>query len=419
MTMVPVDFQKFVRPGDTVLWGQGSGEPRTLTEALVEQRARLRQVRVFLGAAFSDTLKPEHADHLRFFGIGGIGRNAELARAGVLDVLPCHISSVPALIEERRLPVDVVLVQVSPPGPDGRHSLGLVADYLPAAMTRARTVIAEVNDEVPYTLGDTLVEPTWQYAVRTSRPPVFVPPRQLNAVEIQIGELVAGVIPDGGVIQLGVGGVPNAIAHALHDKCDLGIHAGSLGDWAVDLMTSGVVTNARKPIDRGVTIAGALYGTRRLYDFVHNNPAVQLRPISYTHSATVLAQLKNLVAVNSAVQVDLTGQVNAETVGGSHIGTVGGQVDFVRAALASPGGRSVIALPSTAMRGTVSRLVPRLSDGITTTARSDADLVVTEHGIADLRGATLRERAERLIEIASPGFREKLRSWVDSTPRLC
>lgn len=177
-------------------------------------------------------------------------------------------------------------------------------------------------------------------------------------------------------------------------------------------METGAVTNATKPIDTGVSVTGALFGTRRLYDFAHNNPGVELRPISYTHDPAVLGRLDRLFAINSAVEVDLTGQVNAETVGGTHIGAVGGQVDFVRAAMASKGGRSIIALPSTAKHGTISRIVARLADGVTTTARSDADLIVTENGVADLRGATLSQRIERLIAIADPGFHKMLEEQV-------
>lgn len=415
-----LDLRDFVRPGDTVLWGQGSGEPRTLTEALVEQRAQLGGLNVFLGATYSETLKPEHADHLQFFGIGGIGNNAALARAGVLDVLPCHISSMPALIESGRLPVDVVFVQLSPAGPDGRHSLGLVGDYVRPAMARARTVIAEVNDHVPHMLGEGSVHPgELAHVLHTSRPPVFVPSPPPGPAEERIGSLVGALIPDGAVLQLGIGSVPHAIASSLTGKQDLSVHCGVVGDWIVDLMEAGAVTNARKPIDTGVTVTGAVFGTRRLYDFVHQNDAIQLRPISYTHDMAVLRRLDQLIAINSAVEVDVTGQVNAETLEGRHIGAVGGQVDFVRAAMASRGGRSIIALPSTARRGTVSRIVTKLSDAVVTTPRSDADLFVTEHGVAELRGVPLHERARRLIEIADPRFRAELESRVRSWPRMC
>src|SRR5205807_4938927 len=201
------------------------------------------------------------------------------------------------------------------------------------------------------------------HVVHSSRPPVCVPGHPPTPAEEQIAEFVATLVPDGSVIQLGIGKVPHAIAISLKGKQDLGVHSGVVGDWVVDLMESGVVTNAMKPIDAGITVTGALFGTRCLYDFVHENPAIQLRPVSYTHDPAVLRHL-GLVAINSAVEVDVTGQVNAETVDGRHIGSVGGQVDFVRAALASAGGRSIIALPSSARGGEVSRIVPKVSDGV-------------------------------------------------------
>jgi acetyl-CoA hydrolase len=412
-----VDLREFVRPGDTILWGQGTGEPLTLTEALVEQRASLGGATVFLGSAFSTTLEPAHADHLRLVGIGGIGTNAPLFRAGALDILPCHISSVPRLIENGDLRVDVVFVQVSPADADGRFSLGLVADYMGAAIARARTVVAEVNDQIPRTYGDTLVGPDQiHHVVETSRPPLSLPPQPPKAVERAIAEHVAALVPDGGVLQLGLGSVSDAIAAALAVKRDLGVHSGMVGDWLVDLIEAGAVTNARKSLDRGVTITGALFGTRRLYDFAHENPELMLRPISYTHDVETLGRIERLVAINSAVEVDLTGQVNAETVAGRHVGAVGGQVDFMRGAMRAPEGRSVIALPATAKRGEISRIVGRLADAITTTPRSDVDFVVTEHGAANLRGAPLPERARRLAAIAGPAFRERL---ADQARTLC
>jgi acyl-CoA hydrolase len=414
------DLRAFVRSGDTVLWGQGAGEPRTLTEALVDQRGRLGQVNVFLGATYSETFRVEHADHLRFSAIGGIGANAALARAGVLDVLPCHLSALPELITSGRLPVDVVFLQLSPAGPGGCHSFGLAADYLRPAMQRARAVIAEVNDQVPYTLGDSLVgAEELDHVVYTSRPPVFVPSRPASAATQRIGALCADRVPDGSVVQLGVGSLASSVAAALHDKRDLGVHCGVIGDWLVDLYRSGAVTNARKPVDRGVSVTASIGGTRRLYDFVDDNPAIELRPVSYTHAQAVLAHLDNLVAINSAVEVDLTGQVNAETIGGHHIGAVGGQVDFVRAASSSPSGRSMIALTSTAKRGEISRIVPRLADGVVTTPRSDADRVVTEYGVAELRGVPIGERARRLIAIADPRFREGLTEQLRRSNGLC
>ena len=411
------DLRGLVRPGDCVVWGQGPGEPRTLTEAVVAQRTVLGPLRVFLGASYSGTLDPSHADHLRFVGIGGIGSNRSLARAGVLEVLPCHVSAIPGLLAEGTLPVDVVLVQLSPAGPDGRHSLGLACDWMAAAIAAARTVVAEVNDRVPRTRGDTLVAADrLDHVVFSSRPPVTVDPPPPSPTSARIGALVAGLVPDGATVQLGVGGVAPAVAAALGRHQDLGLHCGVLGDWYVELSRSGALTNAAKAVDRGVSVTASLAGTSRLYDHVARDERLELHPVSHTHDRAVLARLGSLVAVNSAIEVDLTGQVNAETVGGVHVGAVGGQVDFVRAAMASTGGRSIIALPSTAARGTRSRIVARLADAVVTTPRSDADVVVTEHGIADLRGASLPERAQRLIAVADPAARLQLSA---EAARLC
>jgi acetyl-CoA hydrolase len=404
-----MDLTSFIRPGDTVLWGQGTGEPQTLTESLVRRRSALPGTTIFLGSSFSGTLRPEHADCLRFLAIGGVGRNVELSRAGCLEVIPCHISALPGLIKSGRLKVDVVLVQLSSPGPDGRHSLGLIGDYLPTAIEHARVVVGEINDQVPYTHGDGHVDPARLHAaLYTSRSPVTLAQPTTGDLEDRIGSHVADLVPDGAVVELGIGSVMQAIATRLAGKRDLGVHTGAVGDWIVDLTESGAVTNATKPIDRGVSVTGAVFGTTRLYEFVHDNPSIELRRIEHTHDPTVLRRLDPFYAINSAIEIDLSGQVNAETLGGIHVGAVGGQVDFVRGAMACPGGRSIIALPSTARHGSASRIVARLPDGVTTTPRSDADLVVTEHGVADLRGASLPQRARRLIAIAGDAFRDEL-----------
>lgn len=404
-----VDLTSVVKPGDTVVWGQGCGEPRTLTEALIAQRHALRGISVFLGATFSETLRPEHADCIRFIGIGGIGRNSELTRTGSLDVLPCHVSDLPEFFASGSLPVDVAMVQVSPGGTDGTHSLGLVGDYLEAAMASARVVIAEINQQVPFVSGPQRVSSDrFDFVVHSDRAPVELVGREPSAEEVRLGEFVAGVIPDGAVIQLGVGSAPAAVALALRGHRDLSLHSGVVGDWLVDLVESGAINNTSKPLDRGVSVTGGLFGTRRLFHFADHNPELELHPLTYTHSRRVLDRLENLYTVNSAVEVDLTGQVNSETVKGVHIGTVGGQVDFVRAGNSSPGGRSIIALLSTSLGGRRSRIVPEVMGPVVTTCRSDVDLVVTEFGVAELRGASLSQRAERLIAVAHPDHHESL-----------
>jgi acetyl-CoA hydrolase len=411
-----IDLRSYIRPGDTVLIGEATAEPRSLVERLIEQRHQLAPLRVFVGVSFTGLLKPEHADAFEYLSFGGVGRTADLARAAVLSIMPIHIGTVPQLIASGRLRIDVVLAQVAPANAEGDHSLGLVADYLQAAIAAARVTLAEVNPRVPFTLGDTLV-PSNRIAatVRDDRPLVAVERRPPLPEDEAIGRLVAGLIPDGATLQFGVGGTPDAVLAHLRGKRELGIHSGLVSDAVVELVESGVVTNARKEIDAGVTVAGALFGTERLYRWADRNPRLALRALSYTHEARVLSAFGSFFALNSAIEVDLTGQINAELAGSEHIGTVGGQGAFARAALTSAAGRSIVALPATARGGTVSRIVPWLTVGITTTPRADADLVVTEHGIADLRGATLTERAQRLITVADPRYRDGLLRFVASS----
>ena len=274
-------------------------------------------------------------------------------------------------------------------------------------MDKARVVIAEVNEAVPYTCGETILGSAITVKVPVSRAPVEVAGGKVTATDEAIARACAAFIGDGSVIQTGVGAVPDAILRLLSDRKDLGVHSGMLGDGLVDLVEAGVVTNARKEIDAGVSINGALIGTKRLYDWAHRNAAIRMTPTSYTHDAAVLGRLSRLVTINSALEVDLTGQVNAEQSGSAYMGGTGGQVDFVRAGARSPGGHSIIALSATAKGGTLSKIVPALS-GPVTTARSEVDVIVTEHGAAELKGQTLAERTRRLIAVAHPDFREEL-----------
>jgi acetyl-CoA hydrolase len=404
-----IDLTAHIEPGDTVLIAQGTAEPRSLVQALVEQAEGLQGVRLFIGASFTGLLRPEHARNFRLCSFGGIARTSALTREGVVDVLPIHLGTLPHLITSGRLPVDVVLAQVSEPDERGGCSLGLVADYLPAAISVARTVIVEVNPNVPFTHGDTTVSvDRFAATVRDDRPLIEVAPRVPSAEEDMIGRLVAEQIPDGATLQLGVGGAPDVALRHLSGRRDLGIHSGLIGDAVMALIEDGTVTNARKPIDRGLTVTGALFGTGALYRWADHNRRLRVRSLAHTHDPAVLAEFHDLHAVNSALEVDLTGQINAEVAGGRYVGAIGGQGAFARAAAISPGGRSIIALPSTARGGATSRIVARLPDSVVTTPRSDADLIVTEHGVADLRGLGLADRAARLIAIAHPDHRAEL-----------
>ncbi|MFE6926022.1 acetyl-CoA hydrolase/transferase family protein [Nocardia sp. NPDC057663] len=401
-----IDFRALIEPGDFVVWGQSCAEPVTLTESLLAQRADLGGITCFIGIPAADTVKPVHADHIRFISYCGSGSNRHLATAGALEIYPGHYSTLPTFVSR----ADVVLVQCAPPDAHGHYSLGLADDYVTAALDSARVVIAEVNDQVPVMpAGRYLTDDDIDIAIHTSRPVADSPAAEPTPAMVSIGEHIAGLVPDGATLQFGIGAVPEAVLGALGDHTDLGVHSGIFTDAVVDLIEKGVVTNARKTTDRGVSVAAVLIGTQRSFSHVHDNPAVSLRPITYTHDPERLAAQHRFVAINSAIEVDLTGQVNSEVAGGRYVGAVGGGGEFLRAAARSAGGVPIIALPSTA--GAHSRVVERLS-GPVSIARSDAGIVVTEFGTADLRGLSLTERRERMLAIAHPDHREALRVAV-------
>lgn len=400
------DLPRYIRDGDSILFGQAAAEPLTLTRALVAQRQSWGQLKVFLGIALSDTFKPEHADHFQFMSYCGAGANRHLARAGVLDVFPSAYSSFPQVLGAGRPFADVVLVQVSLPDANGRYSLGLANDLLVAAIPTARVVIAEVNPLVPVTFGAlTLGASDIDLIVEGVMAPIESPTGKTLPVDMLIAQRVADLIEDESTLQFGLGGVADATLSLLHNRRNLGVHSGIVGDGIVGLAESGALTNAAKGRDAGVSITGLLIGTRRLYDFADGNAAVGMRGNSYTHGPDVLRSLNKVVAINSAIEVDLTGQVNAEVANGEYLGAVGGAPDFLRAAHFSRGGIPIVALPS--MAGQKSRIVSRLS-GPVTTPRCDAGVMVTEYGAVDLRGLSLAQRKQRMLDIAHPSQREML-----------
>lgn len=403
-----IDLSQFLKPGDHVIWGQACGEPSTLIDALIAQAEGIGNVSAFAATSFSGRLNLEAGRALHLTSMGTIGQLRPLAQAGLLGIIPCHVGQIGPMIAAGVIRCDVAFVQVSPADAQGNHSYGLINDFIQTAVAKARVVIAEVNDQVPFTYGDAVL-PAAQitHAINVSRLPVEVKAAAISATDEAIAQHIAQYIGDGAVIQTGVGAVPDAVLRLLVDRRDLGIHSGMIGDGLVDLVEAGVVTNARKEIDAGISITGALIGTKRLYDFAHHNKTLMMRNAAYTHNEAVLTQLSRLVTINSALEVDLTGQVNAEQSGSSYMGGTGGQVDYVRAGSRSIGGRSVIALPATAKGGTLSRITTALS-GPVTTARSEVDVIVTEFGAAELKGQTLAERARRMVQIAHPDFQDTL-----------
>lgn len=411
-------LQALIQPGDHVWWGQATAEPRKLTQTLVQHRHQLAQggrLGVFVGLGLSDTLQPEHADVFDFCGYAASGPHRALAKAGVLDIIPSHYSHLPGLIEQGLIPVDVVLLQVSPPDSKGRYSLGMAQEYLPAALTKARVVIAEVHADVPWTYGGIYLRAEdFDLLVPGGLSLLNMERSAPGSAEQAIAQHIAQRVEDGSCLQLGVGNLPEAVLTALRQHRDLGLHSGAIGDGIADLAEAGVLTHARKNIDPGVGTAGILMGGPRLRRWAHSNPHLQLRSTDYTHNAQVLASIDRLVAINSAIEVDVTGQINAEVAGGVYMGAVGGAMDFLRGAARSKGGLPIVALPATAKAN--SRIVAQLS-GPASTPRADAGLIVTEYGVADLRGQTLSRRVRRMVDIAAPEHREALERQAHSLLR--
>jgi len=403
---------KAVKSGDRVVFAHACGEPLELVDALVARAPELRDVEIVHMVAMGkgEYARPEYAEsffHNSVF-VGASTRDA--IHNGRGDYVPTHFHEIPGLFTGGYLPPDVVLAQVSPPDKHGWCSFGISVDYTKPAASVAKTVIALVNPNMPRTHGDAFIHVSdIGIAVESEAPIIELPPPRIGPVEEAIGKNVAGLVDDGACLQLGIGGIPDAVLLFLHDKNDLGIHTEMFSEGVVDLYNEGVVTNKRKNIHRDKMTATFLMGTRRLYDFVDDNPMVNMFPVSYTNDPYVIGQIDNVVAINSAIQVDLMGQVVADTMGPMQFTGIGGQVDFVRGAARSKGGKAIIALPSTAKKGTVSRIVAKMADGAAvTTMRADVDYVVTEHGVAHLKGKALRARAFALLDIADPAFRDQI-----------
>lgn len=402
-----LDFSTHVRRGDGVVWGQFASEPTPLVRRLLAQRERIGGFSAFLAATATDVLDPCQADHVSFRAIGGIGNNRVLSKAGVLEIVPLQLSAIPGYLAQGLIPCDVAIVQ-GRALPDGGYAYAVGSDYIVAAAEKASRIIVECNEQAPLVAGPHRIPPDRIVAVVPTRRPVLQLPGGLpGELEQRIAAHCGRYIEDGATLQVGIGAVPEAIMAQLRDRRDLGVHSGMIGDSVAELTEAGVITNARKPFDAGVTVTGMLAGTDRLYRFADRNPGLIMRSTDYTHDVGLLARLPRLVSINTALEVDLTGQVNAETVGNLHIGAVGGALDYVRGAHRSPGGHSLFVLPSTTADGRISRLVPRLEAAVTT-PRTDVDVVVTEFGAAELRGRSLRERARALLAISHPAHRDKL-----------
>jgi 4-hydroxybutyrate CoA-transferase len=407
--------------GMRILIGSGAAAPLSLIEALCEYAPSVKDVEICqlltLGDApyVSEAMRP-HLRHNAFF----IGSNTRAAvQSGDADFTPVFLSEIPALFRST-LPIDVALVQVSPPDAHGFCSLGVSVDIVKPAVERARIVIAELNPQMPRTHGDAFVHLSRiSRRVEVDHPIPELVAEPIGEIERAIGRHVAGLVRDGDTLQMGIGSIPNAVLAELHDHRDLGIHTEMFSDGVVDLVEKGVITNARKKIHAGKLVKSFVMGTRRLYSFVDDNPAIEMHPSDYVNDPFIVAQNPGMVAINSALAVDLTGQVCADSIGPRFYSGVGGQVDFIRGAARAERGRPVLALPSTAKNGTLSRISVELmpGSGITTT-RNDVHFIVTEHGAAYLHGKTIRDRVKALVAIAHPKFRDELlagakaRRWI-------
>lgn len=403
---------KNIQSGNRVVMGLACSEPLELVDAMVCNKDQYRDVEIvqMLAIGKSEYTKPEMAPHFKYNALFVGGGTRKAVNENRADYTPCFFTEIPRLFKEDHLPVDVALLQLSRPDEHGYCSFGLSCDYIKPAAECAKMIIAEVNDQMPRTMGDCFIHISEiDHIIETSYPIFELNPPKIGEVEKAIGENCAKLIEDGSTLQLGIGAIPDAALLFLKDKKDLGIHSEMFSDGVVELVEAGVINNKKKTLHNGKIVTTFLMGTKRLYDFVDNNPLVELYSVDYVNNPCVIMQNDNMVSINSCIQVDLMGQIVSETIGLRQFSGVGGQVDYVRGASMAKNGKSIIAIPSTASKGKLSRIVPLIDEGsAVTTSRNDVHYIVTEYGIANLRGKSLKERGRALINIAHPDFRTML-----------
>jgi 4-hydroxybutyrate CoA-transferase len=406
-----------VQSGMRVYIHPGCAEPETLVEALMRRAPDVYGVEIvhMMTMGCAPYVSAEMDGHFRHNAMF-IGANVRAAvNQGRADYTPVHLSEIEELFESGAMPIDVALIEVSPPDPHGFCSFGVGVDTTLTAAKCARHVIAQVNDFMPRTYGDSFIHVSdIDAVVESSRPLCELKKPVVTDMHVAIARNVAALIDDGAVLQTGIGGIPDAVLPFLCDRRDLGVHSELISDGVIDLIEKGVITGARKNFKPRKIIIGFALGTRRLFEFVDNNPSFEFHPTAYTNDPLAIARNDNMVAINSALQVDLTGQVCSDSIGSKFYSGIGGQVDFLRGASRSRNGKAIIALPATAKNGTISRIVPTLDPGAgVVTSRGLVRYVVTEHGVAYLHGKTMRERAEALINIADPKFRPQLEEYCE------
>lgn len=411
-----------IRSGDQVYIQCAAAPPSALLDALVARAPELHNVSIvhLHIEGPGPHLAPEMAPHFRHRALF-IGPNARQAvNEGRAEFVPVFLSDVPRLFSSGLIRLNAVLCNVSPPDAHGFCSLGISVEAMHAAIRAADLVIAQVNPQIPRTLGESFIHvDDIDYGVEVDIPPYVYPPPEIGEVERRIGEIAADLVPDEATLQMGIGAIPTAIALALRDKRDLGVHTEMMTDCVVDLVEAGVVTGMAKERNRGKILCTFVLGTPKLYRFVHDNPMVEMRPCDFTNDTHVIRGFRRMTAINSAISIDLTGQVCADSIGWHLYSGVGGQMDFIRGAALAPEGRAIIALPSTAAEGRISRITPFLAEGSgVVTTRAHVRTVVTEWGVAELHGKSIRERAQELIAIAHPDFRDELTAQARKTHYL-
>ncbi len=409
----PEEAVSLVKSGDRVYLSGNAAAPYVLMKALAERKDELQNVELVHVLLLGDDplSKPGMEGHFRHNSLFVGSADRKAVNEGRADYVPIHLHEIPRLFYRKLLPIDVAIIQVSPPDEHGFMSYGVEVLATKAAVETARIVIAQVNDKMPRTLGDSFVHVSRvAKIVEVSENLPELERKPATDVEKKIAEYIADLIEDGSTLQLGIGGIPDAVLELLSGvKRDIGIHTEMVSDGVMEGIESGMITGARKTLHMGKVIATFILGSRKLYEFVHDNPIFEMHPVDYTNDPFVIAQNDNMIAINSALEVDLTGQVCSDSIGTYIYSGFGGQVDFIRGAGAAKNGKPIIALPSTAKGGTISRIVPVLKQGAgVVTTRADVHYVVTEYGVAFLHGKNLKERAKELIKIAHPDFREEL-----------
>ena len=393
--------------------GGGAGVPIGLIDGLMARAPHVSNVEITHILTFADApyVAPEYSDSFRHNALF-IGPSVRKAvQTGRADFTPVFLSEIPDLFRSGILPVDVALISLSPPDEHGFCSFGVEVGTTKPAAEAARIIIAEINPQMPRTLGDSFIHLSrLTHIVESNYPLPEAPQGGSSELHLKVGENIAELIPDGATLQMGIGSIPDAVLKHLHTHKDLGIHTELFSDGVIDMVESGVISCAQKSFHPGKIVAGFLFGTKRLYDFVDNNPLIEMHPTDYVNDPFNIAQNDKMVAINSALQIDLTGQVCADSIGTRFYSGVGGQVDFIRGAARSKGGLPIVAFTSTTKQNTISRIVPVLTEGAgVVTSRNDVHYVVTEYGVASLHGKTVRQRVDELINISHPNFRDELR----------